>query len=369
MAAQLEPLEVLEGRLAQFEAQKAQISAILAADPGNEQQGMQKLVEDLDKVIAMTNALIGLHGVPAARVGEDDDADKDADDDEDEEGGGGRDDEDDEEDDDDLENAASAPRVGPLVEGESIEVASGARVYGGVLVALQDGGATARVKYFEFETEVLLPLSELRRMAPGPLQRRAVRVGLQGECRYATDNKFYPCVVQALTSHGCIVKYTQFGNTEEVPINYLRLVAAAGASSSSSSSSSGGNGAGGGKDGKWKNKTGKDGEARLLPIPDALQIKETDTEEEKARKIKKQRVIRNKNRLVRRDQEQKATQQSWQKFVQKGTKRGIVKESSMFATPDEPTGKVGVVGSGKGVTDLGGKKRPKFSTAGPGEEE
>ena len=358
----LEPLEVLQARLAQFGAQKGQIAALLAADPGNEQPGMQKLVEDLDKVIEMTNTLISLHGLPSARDG-------DGDDDDDEGGGGGEDGDgdDDDDDDDDLENASSAPRVGPLVEGECIEVASGARVYGGVLVALD--GATARVKYFEFETEVLLPLSDLRRMAPGPLQRRAVRVGLEGECKYATDNKFYPCVVQALTPNGCIVKYTQFGNTEEVPINYLRPVAAVGSSSSSSSGSGGGTG--GGKDGKWKNKTGKDGEARLLPIPEALQIKDTDTEEEKARKIKKQRVIRNKNRLVRRDQEQKATQQSWQKFVQKGSKRGIVKESSMFATPDEPLGKVGVVGSGKGVTsqtDTHLKKRPKFTTS-AGEED
>ena len=76
--------------------------------------------------------------------------------------------------------------------------------------------------------------------------------------------------------------------------------------------------------------------------------------------------------------------QSWQKFVAKvritsfsklnvlllpvllliqGSKRfdsGITKGSKLFSTPEDATGKVGVVNSGKGMTEFETRKRHKF---------
>jgi survival of motor neuron-related-splicing factor 30 len=41
---------------------------------------------------------------------------------------------------------------------------------------------------------------------------------------------------------------------------------------------------------------------------------------------------------------------------------GIVKGSSLFTSPDDVQGKVGVVNSGKGMTDFGQRKKHKFDT-------
>jgi hypothetical protein len=68
-----------------------------------------------------------------------------------------------------------------------------------------------------------------------------------------------------------------------------------------------------------------------------------------------------------------AVQQSWQKFVQKGTsgsgKRALpglsaLKAPSMFSSPDTVDGRVGVVNSGHHMTDYGDRKRHKFDALG-----
>jgi len=63
--------------------------------------------------------------------------------------------------------------------------------------------------------------------------------------------------------------------------------------------------------------------------------------------------------------EQLEKQKSWQSFAKKSVKKGVhipgIVGDSMFASPDNPFGKVGVVGSGKGMTQYGSKQRHKFN--------
>ncbi|CAH7668612.1 hypothetical protein BY996DRAFT_4582096 [Phakopsora pachyrhizi] len=63
--------------------------------------------------------------------------------------------------------------------------------------------------------------------------------------------------------------------------------------------------------------------------------------------------------------EQLEKQKSWQSFAKKSVKKGVhipgIAGDSMFASPDNPLGKVGVVGSGKGMTQYGSKQRHKFT--------
>lgn len=51
-----------------------------------------------------------------------------------------------------------------------------------------------------------------------------MKIGVKGvyQCKYATDQTFYDAVVQSLTPNGCNVKYTVYGNSEEVPLAYLK---------------------------------------------------------------------------------------------------------------------------------------------------
>ncbi len=57
----------------------------------------------------------------------------------------------------------------------------------------------------------------------------------------------------------------------------------------------------------------------------------------------------------------KSTQQTWQKFVTKGAKRSLsgLTKSSIFASPEEVDGKVGVVNSGKRLTEFAQRKKHK----------
>jgi len=63
--------------------------------------------------------------------------------------------------------------------------------------------------------------------------------------------------------------------------------------------------------------------------------------------------------------EQNAKQTSWQSFAKKSVKKGVkiagFTGESQFKSPDNPYGRVGVVGSGKGVTQHAEKKRAVFA--------
>lgn len=349
----LEPLDVLEGRLQTFKSQVLQIEALISVSEPSQVEALTKLTNDLRTAIDLTNSLIALHNpiLPIIADSASIEVNRNIDNNDNREGSNNEDDID-----DDELDAACIAQVGPLKVGDIIEVKSSAtRTYAGVITGLESSAEgvptpdTARVKYFEYESEVYLPLADIARIAPGPLQRKDISPGWIGECKFATDNKYYSCVVESLASHGCRVRYPQYGIAEEAPLAYLRPAA-------NSSSGSGGKVAGN----TPAVTAEKEKEKKIIPIPEYLEIKPTDTEEEKVRKLKKIKAIKSKNRLVRREQEQNETQQSWQKFVQKGTKRGItgIKESSMFASSEG--GRVGVVGSGKETTGYGERKRYKF---------
>jgi survival-of-motor-neuron-related-splicing factor 30 len=87
-------------------------------------------------------------------------------------------------------------------------------------------------------------------------------------------------------------------------------------------------------------------------------------EEEKERKKKKNEKKLESKAAKAKEQTQK--QQTWQKFAKKSEKKGVhiagVSGTSIFKTPDNPLGKVGVTGSGKGMTEVAGKSKHKFET-------
>lgn len=97
--------------------------------------------------------------------------------------------------------------------------------------------------------------------------------------------------------------------------------------------------------------------------PSANKRKLTKAEEdEKERKKKKNEKKLEVKAAKAKEQTQK--QASWQKFAKKSEKKGVhiagVSGTSIFKTPDNPLGKVGVTGSGKGMTEVAGKIKHKF---------
>lgn len=110
--------------------------------------------------------------------------------------------------------------------------------------------------------------------------------------------------------------------------------------------------------------------AALKPMPAGyrnhnVSMKRKLTQEEEAEREKKKK--KNEKKLEVRAQkakEQNNKQAAWQKFAKKSEKKGVViagiQGSSIFKTPDNPHGRVGVTGSGKGMTEYASREKHKF---------
>jgi survival-of-motor-neuron-related-splicing factor 30 len=100
------------------------------------------------------------------------------------------------------------------------------------------------------------------------------------------------------------------------------------------------------------------------PIPASLTIQPSDSAEERERKKKRVKAIKSANRQKRIEKEKNQSAQSWQKFINKkasskavsGFSSGKKNKKSMFATPDTIDGKVGVINSGQGITEVNDRK-------------
>ncbi|KAI0652228.1 hypothetical protein C8Q79DRAFT_897766 [Trametes meyenii] len=100
------------------------------------------------------------------------------------------------------------------------------------------------------------------------------------------------------------------------------------------------------------------------PAPSASNKRKLSKMEEEERERKKKKNEKKVEAKAAKAKEQQEKQQSWQKFAKKSEKKGIhiagVTGTSIFKTPENPLGKVGVTGSGKGMTDVAPRIKHKF---------
>jgi len=86
-----------------------------------------------------------------------------------------------------------------------------------------------------------------------------------------------------------------------------------------------------------------------------------DEKERKKKKNEKKAEVR-----AEKAKEQTSKQNTWLKFAKKSEKKGTpiagLAGTSIFKTPDNPHGRVGVTGSGQGMTEYGTRNKHKFST-------
>ncbi|ORY78064.1 hypothetical protein BCR35DRAFT_305233 [Leucosporidium creatinivorum] len=93
-----------------------------------------------------------------------------------------------------------------------------------------------------------------------------------------------------------------------------------------------------------------------------LELTEEDKEKERKRKKNEKREVTKKEKQAEQEQRQKG----WQSFAKKSTKKGVkipgVSGASLFRSPEDlnPNAKVGVVGSGRGMTKATERKRQTF---------
>lgn len=176
-----------------------------------------------------------------------------------------------------------------------------------------------------------------------------------GECLayYANDSQWYPAVVEAVTEDGkFVVLYDGYGNKEELVPESVRPRAEEAQEEVYKGVAA------------PKRKRVED-EPMVTEIPKWLEIKPEDDERIVARKKKLLKSYKSKIRFQNLDLKVKEKQGNWQSFLKgKGgkAKTGFMtgkKKGSMFAVPEG--GKVGVIGSGKGMTAAKKQARHDFS--------
>ncbi|KZP31293.1 hypothetical protein FIBSPDRAFT_1037743 [Athelia psychrophila] len=119
----------------------------------------------------------------------------------------------------------------------------------------------------------------------------------------------------------------------------------------------------------------KAGEIKTLPanyattMPSASNKRKLSKAEEEEKERKKKKNEKKLETKAAKAKEQNNKQATWQKFAKKSEKKGVhiagVSGTSIFKTPDNPLGRVGVTGSGQGMTEVAVRGKHKFV---PGEE-
>eukprot|EP00252_Welwitschia_mirabilis_P018293 TRINITY_DN4065_c0_g1_i3.p1 TRINITY_DN4065_c0_g1~~TRINITY_DN4065_c0_g1_i3.p1 ORF type:complete len:253 (-),score=82.80 TRINITY_DN4065_c0_g1_i3:360-1118(-) len=199
---------------------------------------------------------------------------------------------------------------------------------------------------------------------------RTYPVGAQIQAIWSGDGEWYDATVEALTVNGYFVVFDGWGNKEEVDVGSVRSREEGGANALLEAEKQ----AEATKQAiKRKIAQAADSDMPHRELPPKLRINPDDPEDVKAAKRKKIHAFKSKIRLEQLEMTQNKRQNAWQQFqTTKGKSKKIGffsgrKRESIFKSPDDPRGKVGVTGSGKGVTEF--QKREKHLHLKEGVEE
>lgn len=242
---------------------------------------------------------------------------------------------------------------------------------------------TYNVHYLGFGNKDELSEASLRAVLPVPQiplagalpPKHAIAVGFKCEAKYYVDSQFYVCSVTQITDYGFQVLFDGYGNSEEVPYEYMRALAPTAGASTTTTVAAGVTAASAAQkpsvtDSKVPAKPFVAVIEKPIKVPENLQILPTDSEAEKERKRKRLRAIKSLNRHKTIDNERNLKQNGWKAFQHKAQKKqvkgasGVLSKrgTSIFASPETVGGKVGVVGSGQGMTTFqDGRKKVKTS--------
>ncbi|CAN1147416.1 Survival of motor neuron-related-splicing factor 30, partial [Linum perenne] len=192
-------------------------------------------------------------------------------------------------------------------------------------------------------------------------------VGSRVQAVYSEDGEWYDGTVEAITPNGYYVAYDGWGNKEEVdpdnvrPVETNALVEAERVAEATKLAIKR----------KIAQAASVDFQSRTLPAK--LRIEPDDPEDVKATKRKKIHAFKSKMRVEQLEVAQNKRQNAWQQFqTTKGKTKKVGffsgrKRESIFKSPDDPHGKVGVTGSGKGLTEFQKREKHLHLKGGAGE--
>jgi survival-of-motor-neuron-related-splicing factor 30 len=205
--------------------------------------------------------------------------------------------------------------------------------FAGKIIDVNVEDQTAEIDWIGFTEKSSLPAKYIK-IAKHP-DSSQLEEGYVCESLYTLDGNWYPCMIERIFEDTYFVKFRKFGNKENVPIEYLRLKP---------------------EDVKKNKEKEKEGLDNFVP-PEKLKYKSTDTEDQKLSKKKKLKALKFNHKKKIFDKANKEKQETWMDFQHKASrsKKGHyqtvkVAKESIFKTPDNPESRVGVVGSGQGMS-------------------
>ncbi|KAL2653457.1 hypothetical protein R1flu_021585 [Riccia fluitans] len=201
-------------------------------------------------------------------------------------------------------------------------------------------------------------------------------VGTRVHAVWSEDGEWYNATVEAITPNGYFVAYDEWGNKEEVDTGNVRVISSAEDKDLDDALLEAEKEAKATKD-ALKRKIEQAAIIDVMPrdLPAKLRIHPDDPEDLKLTKRKKIHAFKSKQRLEQMELTQNKRQNAWQQFqTAKGKSKKQVgfftgrKKESIFKSPDDPKGKVGVTGSGKGITEFHKREKHLHMRVGGAEE-
>ncbi|KAL4655062.1 hypothetical protein ACB092_01G424100 [Castanea dentata] len=185
-------------------------------------------------------------------------------------------------------------------------------------------------------------------------------IGTKVQAVWSEDGEWYEATIEAYSPNGYFVSYDGWGNKEEVDPDNVRPIQE-GVVNTLAEAERVAEATKQAIKRKIALAASMDFQSRSLPAK--LRIEPDDPEDVKVAKRKKIHAFKSKVRMEQLEVTQNKRQNAWQQFqTTKGKTKKIGffsgrKRESIFKSPEDPQGKVGVTGSGKGLTEF--QKREK----------
>ncbi|CAN7124835.1 survival of motor neuron-related-splicing factor 30 isoform X6 [Brassica rapa] len=190
-----------------------------------------------------------------------------------------------------------------------------------------------------------------------PIHEGKFPIGTKVQAVFSEDGEWYEATVEAHTLNGYYVSYNEWGNKEEVDPDNVRAIENNALLEAERLAEATKNAL------KRKIEQAASSDYQSKTLPAKLKIDPNDPEDVKIAKRKKIHAFKSKARQEQLEVAQNKKQNAWQQFQTTKAKTKKVgfytgrKKESIFKSPEDPFGKVGVIGSGKGLTDF--QKREK----------
>jgi len=203
------------------------------------------------------------------------------------------------------------------------------RWYAARILSVDEKAQTAEILWLGFKEKATLPAKYIKlQRTPEPNELPS---GTYCEAIYIEDGRWYPCTIDRVVEDGYQIKFKKYSTQRVVSIEYIRTE----------------------KDGKVIKRPFE--EMSTFKTPEHLKVRPSDTPEQKKQKKRKIKLIKQHIKTKSVDKDAKERQGVWQQFNSTAAKHkkgyyALKKGESIFKSPDTIEGKVGVMGSGKGMT-------------------